>query len=214
MTMEKYSEIVGAGGMLEIEHPGSFFTLLRSAVPLDVEFVTDFRVSDSAKSMVPGLWFEPEKRFDKVRLWNRTGRDVKAEFLVSFGRSGWMPPPPSIEIVELDAANLPASISVASPWLYLGEHFSDVLLTATFAGVASTGGQFGIQCSIDGNASNARNAVGAGFNGVANVSIAGFVGIGTSRPLFPYVRLVVINGTTVQSAGAKGNMIVMRNASA
>ncbi|MGL6080098.1 hypothetical protein [Methyloversatilis discipulorum] len=211
--MKRYSLRLQAGVPVEFDHPGRFFTLLNAISPVDVALQRVGHQAEVMEGMTAGLWADfGDEHFSRIRIVSQIDQHVA--FLVSMVRSGWNAPPPSVEFYQLDAPNLAASGSVALPWIYLGDDFADVVLSASFAGVSSGGGQFGIQCCTDGAGTNLRNAVGQGYNGVANVSITGFVSIGSARPIFPWTRLVIINGSTIQSAGAMGHLIVMRNPSA
>ena len=88
MTMRKYRESVPAGGTLQFEHPGSFFKVLRTAFPINVEFVRDFRPVDHANEIDSGMWYEPVSDFDSVRITNTGPRAQDVEFLLSRGRAG------------------------------------------------------------------------------------------------------------------------------
>lgn len=206
MTMKKYRETIAAGGMLEIEHPASFFTLLRAVSPLNVEFLKDYRVADRAEQMVAGLWFEPEVEFDRVRLWNEESYEVTVEFLLSKGRSGLQQIPQSQNVV-VELGNMLASEVATSPYFDLGEDWANATVSLLFMGTASAGQFMQIQCL--GNGKPARPALGRGFNGIAQSNTsASTVQLSSYMPSDRLVRAWFQNGATVQSATSYMNLVI------
>lgn len=217
MTMKKYRETIAAGGMLEIEHPASFFSLLRAVSPVDVEFLKDYRVADRAESMTAGLWYEPETDFDRVRLWNGEDYGVTVEFLVSRGRSGWSMPPPSCMTIEVGASGLAPNQTVVAGPVDLGEDWASCVLTAQVDGLtASAGGNMQVLCSDSPAMVGARLAVGQGFSGVAYiVTSTTNHHMSSLRPTGRYARASYYNGSVAQPAGQSRLMLhVMRNVTA
>lgn len=217
MTMKKYRETIAAGGMLEIEHPASFFTLLRAVSPLSVEFLKDYRVADRAEQMVAGLWFEPEVDFDRVRLWNGESYEVTVEFLLSKGRSGWSLPPPSCMTLETSASGVAANQTVVAGPVDLGEDWASCVLTAQVDGlVASSGGNMQVLCADYSTMTGSRLAVGQGFSGVAyTVTTTTNHHMSSLRPTGRFVRASYYNGSVAQPAGSARLMLhVMRNVTA
>lgn len=214
MTMKKYRERIEAKSVIEVEHPGSYFTMLRAVSPVDVQFLKDYRITDAALDVEAGLWFEPAQPFDRVRLSNKTPYPVVVEFLLSFGRSGWQVPPPSVSVYTKDLSGLAAGATVPGDWIDLGEEFASAVITAQFYGAVSAGSLFLVQCSPD-MATDYRVAVGQGWNGGAVLSTAAATGhISSLRSVSRFIRSNFTNGSTVQSAGARQVLTVMRNVTA
>lgn len=217
MTMKKYRETIAAGSMLEIEHPASFFTLLRAFSPVDVEFLKDYRVADRAEQMVAGLWFEPEGGFDRVRVWNSEAYDVTVEFLLSRGRSGWSMPPPSCHTDIISLSGVAASAVVPSGVFDLGDDWAAVVLTAQVEELtASAGGSLAIYCSDVPAMANQRLCVGQGHTTLAYVATSSTNHhLPSMRPTGRFVRARFANGATPQAVGtARMALHVMRNLTA
>lgn len=216
MTMKRYRENVQAGGMIEVMHPGSFFTLMESISPVDVEFMSENRVTDQAREMVPGLWFEPEKHFEAIRIWNREAYDVTVSFLVSYGRSGWNSPPPTVISRETSVANIAASAVVYGDVIDLGVDWAACVAWFQADGMtASAGGYLTARCADTPAMTAERIMVGQGVNSSAFVTLGGStVQIGNMRPTGRYMRAQIVNGATAQGANARFLSYVGRNMTA
>lgn len=215
MTMKKYRERIEAQSVIEVEHPGSYFTMLRAVSPVDVEFLKDYRITDAAIDVQAGLWFEPEQPFDRVRISNKTPYPVIVEFLLSFGRSGWQVPPPSVSVYSKDIGGLGGGLTMPGDWVDLGEEFASAVITAQFYGTVSAGSLFFVQCSPD-MITDYRVAVGQGWSGGAVLATGTLASahISSLRAVSRYVRVNFTNGPTIQAAGSREVLTVMRNVTA
>ena len=215
MTMKKYRETIAAGGMLEIEHPASFFSLLKAVSPVNVEFLKDYRVADQAEQMVAGLWFEPATEFDRVRIWNPEAYDVTVEFLVSFGRSGWSLPSPSCQTIRTDLDGLAASAGATSTVIDLGDDWAACVLTLQAELTASAGGSMSLWCSDAVTMFERRMCVGQGYQGVAYTATStSNHHLSSLRPTGRFLQAQFNNGATAQAAGKRMILSVMRNVTA
>lgn len=217
MVMKKYRENIAAGQMLEVEHPGAYFMLLRSVSPVDVEFMRDYRVRDSAVEIEAGLWYEPPDGYDRVRVWNRMAYDVTVEFLLSHGRAGWAMPPPSCHTEVTSLSGLAASAVTPSGVFDLGEDWAACVLTAQVEDLtASAGGSLAIYCSDVPAMANMRLCVGQGHTSLAYIATSSTNHhLPSMRPTGRYVRARFQNGATAQAIGtARLALHIMRNLTA
>lgn len=214
MTTTKYRESVQASGVLEIEHPGRFFTMLRAVSPVDVEFMRDYRIADAATGVEPGLWIEPDGGFDRVRVRNLEPYPMTVEFILSDGRVGWTAPPPSVEKYVSDISGTAASAFVRGAVLDLGEEWASVTMALMAVGLtASAGSVLSIRCSDDQAMTNTTLAVGKSAALTQAYMSFGSVTayMSAMTPTARYVRAEYQNGATVQGAGATMRFVVARH---
>lgn len=214
--IRKYKEIIAAGAILEVEHPGRYFSLLRAVSPVDVEFMRDYRVSDEAREVEAGLWCEPEGGFDRVRVKNLATYPVFVEFLLSRGRAGWSLPPPSCVTETTALAGLAASAVASTNVIDLGEDWASCVLGAQAdLLVAGAGGSMSITCDDSPSMALQRLACGIGYSNVAYVVVSGTNHhISSIRPTGRYVRGNFTNGANPQTGPARFMLHVMRNVTA
>lgn len=205
MMMKKYRERIEAGATLDIQHPGRYFHMLKAVSPVNLDFMKNERVSDEAREVTAGIWFEPQSDFDRVRLSNPEPYAVNVEFLLSGGRAGWSLPPPSSEIFRASLDGLPASTSGYTEVVDLGDDWGSCVLGVIFGGLASAGASLSIFCgdSYGVPSSLSKVANGQGYNGVAFVTSAGTSQhISSCRPTGRYVAGRYVNGATPQTGPA------------
>jgi hypothetical protein len=212
--MKRYSIPMLAGVPVEIDHPGRFFTLLGCITPVDVSLQAAALRTEVLESILPGIWCDfGEAPFSRIRVVSPVDQTVT--FLVSMVRSGWKQPPPSQIINTMDISGAAASAALYGSWIDLSDDFASVVMSVQFYGTASAGGIVGIQCSPD-QTTDLRVAVGQGWNGGAVGSIAGggTAHLSSFRPVSRFVRSFLNNGATIQAAGSKVVLTVMRNVTA
>lgn len=121
MTMRKYKESFAAGATLQFEHPGGFFRVLRTAFPINVEFVRDFRPVDRADGIDSGMWYETAGEFDSVRITNTGPRAQDVEFLLSRGRAGIDAPEVGLPTLVMEAGVNPVTPGGSVPGWVSGD---------------------------------------------------------------------------------------------
>lgn len=214
MTTTKYRESVQASGVLEIEHPGRYFTMLRAVSPVDIEFMRDYRVQDTAEAVEPGLWIEPDGGFDRVRVRNLEPYAMTVEFILSDGRVGWTAPPPSVEKYVSDLSGAAPSAFVRSAVLDLGEEWASVTMAVMAIGMtASAGSVLSIRCADDVGMTGQTLAVGkSAALTQAYLSFGSVTAyMSAMTPTARYVRAEYQNGATLQGAGALMRFVVARH---
>ena len=214
MTTTKYRESVQASGVLEIEHPGRYFTMLRAVSPVDLAFMREYRVQDTATGVEAGLWIEPMGGYDRVRVSNPEPYPVTVEFVLSDGRVGWSAPAPSVQKYMFDLSGVAASAFVRGPVIDLGEEWASVSFSAFLLGVtASAGSVLSIRCA-DSDAMIEKSLAVSAFEAYVQAyqtygSTNGYMS--AMVPTGRYVQVEYQNGATVQGAGGKMGFIVTRN---
>lgn len=202
MMMKKYRERIEAGGTLDIQHPGRYFHMLKSLSPVDLYFIKSERVSDEARDVTAGIWFEPESDFERVRISNGEPYAVTVEFILSGGRAGWTAPPPSTDEYRVALDGLPASAMAYTEVVDLGENWGACVMGVLFGGLASAGATLAI---FSGNsygppATLTKVCQGQGYNGTAFIAAAGTSAhFSSARPTGRYVVARYANGSTPQS---------------
>ncbi len=210
--MKRFSQLMPAGVPVEFDYPARSFTLLGCITPVDVRFGTGSQTQEVAEGMTPGLWYEAETPFRKVVITSPV--DQVVSFLVSMGRSGWSAAPCSAKTEFLLLDNLPASATINSTDVFIGDDWPNCSVSAQFdRGLASAGGSLSIQSDDVSPMVKPRLC--------AKLTTAAYVGItGTNHhlvgfiPTGPYVRASFINGATIQPVGVRVILNVMRNVSA
>lgn len=216
MMMKKYRERIEAGATLDIQHPGRYFHMLKAVSPVNLDFMKNERVSDEARDVTAGIWFEPQNDFDRIRMTNPELYPVTVEFLVSGGRCGWSMPPPSCETYTVGLAGTPASVSVSGDVIDLGDDWGACVLTLQCdLLVAGAGGSMYLNCSQFLHMGSSALGVGQGYNGVAYTVVSGTNHhVSSIRPTGRYVRQGFTNGANPQTGPARMQLHVMRNVTA
>lgn len=228
MTMRKYKESFAAGATLQFEHPGGFFRVLRTAFPINVEFVRDFRPVDRADGIDSGMWYEPVQDFDSVRITNAGPRAADIEFLISRGRAGIEAPEVGLPTIIMetgvnpvtpgglvpgwvsgDPAGLAASAQVNAIF-DLGPHWDRYGLVAVTVNPAGPSSGFSaVQASGADTPSNYdnRRAMAYAFQGSGQSRMfATFNTVAAAGQVFlrPNGRFFTVNGTNADAANAMG----------
>ena len=216
MMMKKYRERIEAGATLDIQHPGRYFHMLKAVSPVNLDFMKNERVSDEAREVTAGIWFEPQSDFDRVRLMNPEAYPVTVEFLLSGGRCGWMVPPPSCftSVVPLDG--MAVSASITSDVIDLGDDWGSCVLALQAELTASAGGAMSVWCADVITMFEKRMCLGQGYQGVAYTNTSGSNHhISSLRPTGRFLQAQFNNGSSIQSGPNKRLMLhVLRNVTA
>lgn len=212
--MKRYSIPMLAGVPVEIDHPGRFFTLLGCITPVDVSLQAAALRTEVLESILPGIWCDfGDAPFSRIRVVSPVDQTVT--FLVSMIKAGWKVPPPSVASYTKDLSGMAAGATTPGDWVDLGDDFASAVISAQFVGTVSAGSLFFVQCSPDA-ATDYRVAVGQGWSGGASISTAtASTGhLSSLRSVARYIRSNFTNGSTVQAAGARQVLTVMRNVTA